>query len=98
MGTTGAPSGAQIRSSRGGPMSKEALKDVEYLFFVGCAGSYDDRQKKVSRALVKILRAGRHLLHPRRGGDCNGDSAAGFGTVPVPGLAQQNVETLNRYP
>ena len=28
----------------------------EYLFFVGCAGSYDDRQKKVRRALVKILR------------------------------------------
>ncbi len=28
----------------------------EYLFFVGCAGSYDDRQKKVSRAMVRILR------------------------------------------
>src|SRR3954469_12136066 len=35
---------------------RAAGKDFEYLFFVGCAGSYDDRQKKVSRALVKILR------------------------------------------
>src|SRR5215468_10955426 len=31
----------------------------EYLFFVGCAGSYDDRQKKVSRAMVRILREAR---------------------------------------
>src|SRR5260370_22083483 len=38
-------------------LSPAALKDVEYLFFVGCAGSFDDRQKRVSRALVKILRA-----------------------------------------
>ncbi|MCX5729941.1 MAG: (Fe-S)-binding protein, partial [Deltaproteobacteria bacterium] len=31
--------------------------DFEWLFFVGCAGAFDDRQKKVSRAIVKILRA-----------------------------------------
>jgi Fe-S oxidoreductase len=28
----------------------------EWLFFVGCAGAYDDRQKKVSRAIVTLLR------------------------------------------
>ncbi len=28
----------------------------EWLFFVGCAGAFDDRQKKVSRAIVRILR------------------------------------------
>ncbi len=28
----------------------------EWLFFVGCAGAFDDRQKKVSRAIVQILR------------------------------------------
>jgi hypothetical protein len=27
----------------------------EYLFYVGCAGSYDDRMKKVSRAVAKVL-------------------------------------------
>ena len=30
--------------------------DHEWLFFVGCAGAFDDRQKKVSRAIVRILR------------------------------------------
>jgi Fe-S oxidoreductase len=27
----------------------------EYLFWVGCAGSFDDRQKKVTRAFCEIL-------------------------------------------
>ena len=36
--------------------------DVDYLFWVGCAGSFDDRSKKVSTSLVKILqRAGVRL-------------------------------------
>src|SRR5690349_21952323 len=34
---------------------KEAAENFEWLFFVGCAGSFDERQKKVSRAIVKIL-------------------------------------------
>jgi len=29
--------------------------DVDYLLWVGCAGSFDDRTKKVSTSLVKIL-------------------------------------------
>jgi Fe-S oxidoreductase len=29
--------------------------EYEYLFYVGCAGSYDDRMKKVSRAVAKVL-------------------------------------------
>ncbi len=36
---------------------KEAAENFEWLFFVGCAGSFDERQKKVSRAIVKILQA-----------------------------------------
>src|SRR5437588_469629 len=80
-------------------MSKEALKDVEYLFFVGCAGSYDDRQKKVSRALVKILRAaGVTFCILGEEETCNGDSARRLGNEYLfQALAQQNVETLNRY-
>ena len=30
-------------------------KKPEYLFWVGCAGAYDDRYKKVVRAFAKIL-------------------------------------------
>ncbi len=81
-------------------MSKEALKEVEYLFFVGCAGSFDDRQKKVSRALVKILRAaGVTFCILGEEETCNGDSARRLGNEYLfQALAQQNVETLNRYP
>jgi Fe-S oxidoreductase len=35
----------------------EENPDAEYVFWVGCAGSYDERQKKVSRAVVQIMRA-----------------------------------------
>ncbi len=31
--------------------------DAEYLFFVGCAGAYDEEAKKTTRALVKIMQA-----------------------------------------
>ena len=31
-------------------------QNPDILFWVGCAGAYDDQQKKVSRALVQILR------------------------------------------
>ncbi|TPV97168.1 MAG: (Fe-S)-binding protein [Myxococcales bacterium FL481] len=31
--------------------------DAEYLFFVGCAGAYDDEAKKTARALVRVLQA-----------------------------------------
>jgi Fe-S oxidoreductase len=80
-------------------MDPEALKSVEYLFFVGCAGSFDERQKKVSRALVKILRSAQVsfcILGEEE--TCNGDSARRLGNEYLfQALAQQNVETLNKY-
>src|SRR3954469_12816239 len=36
-----------------------AAREFEWLFFVGCAGSFDERQKKVSRAIVQILKEAR---------------------------------------
>ena len=75
------------------------VKDAEYLFFVGCAGSFDDRQKKVSRALVKILKtAGVSFCILGEEETCNGDSARRLGNEYLfQALAQQNVETLNKY-
>jgi Fe-S oxidoreductase len=74
--------------------------DFEYLFWVGCAGSYDDRQKKVSRALVSIFKkAG--LSFAILGGEetCTGDPARRLGNEYLfQQLAQQNVETLKKYP
>ena len=69
----------------------------EYLFFVGCAGSYDDRQKKVSRALVKILReAGVSFATLSKDEMCNGDSARRAGNEYLyQTLAKGNVEAWN---
>jgi Fe-S oxidoreductase len=77
----------------------EAARAFEWLFFVGCAGSFDERQKKVSRAIVKILKEARVsfcILGEEE--TCNGDSARRLGNEYLfQALAQQNVETLNRY-
>ena len=69
----------------------------EYLFFVGCAGSYDDRQKKVSRAVVKILReAAVSFATLGKAELCNGDSARRLGNEYLyQTLAKGNVERWN---
>ena len=60
------------RASEGG--------DFEWLFFVGCAGAFDDRQKKVSRAIVKILRAaGVKFAILGEEETCNGEAARRLG-------------------
>ena len=44
--------------------------DFEYLFWVGCAGAFEDRAKKTTRAVATLLHeAGRRLRDPRRGRD-----------------------------
>ncbi|RPH72629.1 MAG: (Fe-S)-binding protein [Myxococcaceae bacterium] len=69
----------------------------EYLFFVGCAGSYDDRQKKVSRALVRILKeANVSFAILGKQEMCNGDSARRLGNEYLyQTLAKNNVEAFN---
>jgi Fe-S oxidoreductase len=78
---------------------KEAAQTYEYLFFVGCAGSFDDRQKKVSRALIQILKEAKVsfcILGEEE--TCTGDSARRLGNEYLfQALATQNVETLNGY-
>src|SRR3989440_11621885 len=78
---------------------KEAAENFEWLFFVGCAGSFDERQKKVSRAIVKILQAAKvDFVILGEEETCNGDSARRLGNEYLfQSLAQENVETLNRY-
>ncbi len=44
--------------------------DVEYLFWVGCAGAFEDRAKKVTQAVAELLHtAGVEFADPRRGRD-----------------------------
>jgi Fe-S oxidoreductase/nitrate reductase gamma subunit len=70
--------------------------DHEYLYFVGCAGSFDDRNKKTSRALAKLLqRAGIDFAILGPGETCNGDQARRSGNEYIfQMLAMQNVETF----
>ncbi len=69
----------------------------EYLFFVGCAGSYDERMKKVSRSVVKILnQAGIKFATLGKDETCTGDSARRAGNEYLyQTLAKANVEKLN---
>jgi len=71
--------------------------DVEYLFWVGCYGSFDNRNKKVTVALATVLqRAGVKfgILGPRE--KCSGDPARRAGNEYLyQMLAEENVETLN---
>jgi Fe-S oxidoreductase len=73
--------------------------EFEWLFFVGCAGAFDDRQKKVSRAIVKILNAaGVKFAILGNEETCNGESARRMGNELVfQTLCQQNVETMKGY-
>jgi Fe-S oxidoreductase/nitrate reductase gamma subunit len=80
-------------------MAEAGESPIDVLFWVGCAGSYEDRAKKVSRALVEILNeAGVKFAILGTEETCNGDSARRMGNEYLfQMLAQQNVETLNGY-
>ncbi len=68
----------------------------EYLYWVGCAGSFDDRAKKISRAVAQVLqRAGVSFAILGPGELCTGDPARRIGHEYLfQTLAKQNVETL----
>jgi Fe-S oxidoreductase len=71
--------------------------DAEYLLWVGCAGAFDDRIKKQTRALVEVLREGGvdfAVLGLEEG--CSGDPARRSGNEMLYQMqAQQNIETMN---
>jgi Fe-S oxidoreductase len=69
----------------------------EYLYWVGCAGSFDDRNKKTSRAVATLLqRAGIDFAILGPSELCTGDSARRSGNEYLfQMLAMQNIETLN---
>ena len=71
--------------------------EAEYLYWVGCAGSFDDKNKKVSQALAKLLNRANvsfAILGPSE--NCTGDSARRTGNEYIfQLLAMQNIETLN---
>ena len=71
--------------------------DVEYLLWVGCAGSLDDNAKKTTRAVAELLHeAGVEFMVLGGEETCTGDAARRLGQeLLFQELAKQNVEKLN---
>lgn len=74
-------------------------EEPEILFWVGCAGSFDDRYKKVTVAFVKILnKIGVKFAVLGTEEACTGDPARRAGNeFTFQMLAQQNIQVLNGY-
>ncbi len=90
------------RASRGdwaeglGIPTLDEKPDAEYVYFVGCAGSYDRRNQKVARSLAAILKAADVSFAILGAAEtCNGDPARRMGNEYLWQIqAQQNIETL----
>lgn len=74
----------------------ESLDDVEWLFWVGCAGAYEDRAKKVTAAVAELLHtAGVEFAVLGNGETCTGDPARRSGNEFVfQQLAMENAEVF----
>jgi len=73
--------------------------DVDYLLFVGCAGSFDERNRKVTRSLVRLLqKAGVNFGILGTEEICCGETARRMGNEYLAQiLMQQNIELFNKY-
>src|SRR6185369_100501 len=74
-------------------------EEAEILFWVGCAGSFDERAQKITKAVAKILHhAGIRFAILGTEEACNGDPARRAGNEFLyQMLAMQNITTLNAY-
>ncbi|HKN52915.1 MAG TPA: (Fe-S)-binding protein [Amycolatopsis sp.] len=79
------------------PVFDGDLGEAEYLFWVGCAGAFEDRAKKTTRAVAELLHmAGVKYVVLGSEETCTGDPARRAGNEFLfQMLAQQNVEVLN---
>ena len=75
----------------------EDAGEVDYLFWVGCAGAYEDRARRTTRAVAELLHtAGVSFAVLGDAESCTGDPARRAGNeILFQMLAAQNVETLN---
>jgi Fe-S oxidoreductase len=71
-------------------------EDVEYLFWVGCAGAYEDRAKKTTKAVAELLwMSGTSFAVLGKKETCTGDPARRTGNEFLfQILARENIETL----
>ena len=80
-------------------LSEAEDKDIDLLYYVGCSGSFDDRNKKVAVAFVQVLQAaGVRFAILGAEEKCCGDSARRMGNEYLfQQLAQENIEAMNKY-
>lgn len=74
-------------------------EDAEILYWVGCAPAYDERSKRVARAMVQLLnRAGVNYAILGEEESCTGDPARRMGEeLLFQAQAQANIETMHQY-
>ncbi len=72
--------------------------NAEFLYYVGCAGSFDDRNKRTTQAFVRVLqKAGVDFACLGREELCNGETARRLGNEYLyQSMAQMLIETLNQ--
>jgi len=80
-------------------LSEVEDKDIDILYYVGCSGSFDDRNKKVAVAFVQVLQAaGVRFAILGAEEKCCGDSARRMGNEYLfQQLAQDNIEAMKKY-
>jgi Fe-S oxidoreductase len=73
--------------------------EADILYYVGCAGSFDDRGKKIAQALARVLKkAGVNFAILGEEERCNGDVARRAGNEYLAQMMiAENVEILNQY-
>ena len=77
-------------------VSGELPEEVEYLFWVGCAGAYEDRAKKTTKAVAELLHmAGVNFAVLGKRETCTGDPARRSGNEFLYQiLSQENIQTF----
>ena len=90
---------ARQRADGAGGGDGDASPGFEVLYWVGCAAAFDDRNRRVARAVVTCLHAaGVQFAVLGQEESCSGDPARRMGNEYLyQMLAQANVETLDRY-
>jgi len=80
------------------PVLSEGGWNVEYLFWVGCAGSFDDRNRRVVQAFARVMKkAGVKFAILGKEEKCTGDPARRLGNEYLfQAMAKENIATLKR--
>ncbi len=94
--------GSDTRADWAGGLGVPLMTDnpeADVLYFVGCAGSFDDRGKKIARAMARVLqKAGVNFAILGEEERCNGDVARRAGNEYLAQMMiAENVAILNQY-